>query len=90
MYFDCGKIYKNRDAFDFRVTKFDDITEKIIPFFSKHPIRGVKAKDFADWCKVAELMKENKHLTTAGLKQIKKIKAGMNTGRNIKRFCIKF
>ena len=28
----CGKIYKYRNAFDFRVSKFADITEKIIPF----------------------------------------------------------
>ena len=31
--------------------------------------------------KVAELMKEKKHLTGEGLEEIKKIKAGMNTGR---------
>ena len=78
----CGKIYKYRNAFDFRVSKFADITEKIIPFFKKYPILGVKALDFADWCKVAELMKEKKHLTQEGLEEIKQIKAGMNTDRN--------
>ena len=78
-----GKIYKNRDTFDFRVTKFDDIVNKIIPFFKKYPILGVKALDFADFCKVAEMMKDKKHLTAEGLDQIRKIKAGMNTGRKI-------
>ena len=34
----------------------------------------------SDWCKVAELMKNKQHLTAEGLKQIKKIKAGMNRG----------
>ena len=29
----------------------------------KYPILGVKALDFADFCKVAELMQEKKHLT---------------------------
>ena len=80
----CGKIYKYRNAFDFRVSKFADITgggEKIIPFFIKYPILGVKALDFADWCKVAELMKEKKHLTAEGLEEIKQIKAGINTDR---------
>ena len=77
----CGKIYKYRNAFDFRVSKFADISEKIIPFFKKYPIRGVKALDFADWCKVAELMKDKKHLTAEGLEEIKQIKAGMNTDR---------
>ena len=78
----CGKIYKNRYAFYFTVSKFSDITEKIIPFFKKYPILGVKALDFADFCKVAEMMKDKKHLTKDGLEKIKKIKAGMNRQRN--------
>ena len=77
----CGNLYKNWDTFDFKVSKLSDITDKIIPFLKKYPILGVKALDFADWCKVAELIKEKKHLTFEGLKQIKKIKAGMNKGR---------
>ena len=47
-YLGCGNVNQNREAFDYRVTKLSDITEKIIPFFSKHRIRGVKALDFAD------------------------------------------
>jgi len=77
----CGKIYRSRNTFVFHVTKLSDVNEKIIPFFKKYPIIGVKALDFADWCKVAELMKEKKHLTAEGLQEIKQIKAGMNTGR---------
>ena len=79
----CGIIFKNREVISFRVTKFHDITEKIIPLFrqEKYPIHGVKALDFADFCKVAKLMKDQKHLTKQGLEQIKKIKAVMNTGR---------
>lgn len=80
-YFNCGKVYLRADAFDFRVTKFADIENKIIPFFNKYPILGVKSKDFEDWSKVTDMMKENKHLTIEGLEQIKKIKAGMNKGR---------
>ena len=80
-YFDCGNIFKNRNAFDFKVTKTYDIVNKIIPFFKEYPILGVKTLDFADFCQVAELMKYKAHLTKEGLEQIKKIKAGMNTGR---------
>jgi hypothetical protein len=47
----------------------------------KYPIIGVKSKDFADFCLIAELMKNKKHLTTEGLNQIRQIKAGMNKGR---------
>ena len=77
----CGKIYKKGEAFDFRVSKFADITEKIIPFFKKYPIRGVKALDFKDLCLVADMMMDKKHFTKEGLEQIRKIKSGMNTGR---------
>ena len=79
----CGKIFKNRETFDFKVYKLSDILNKIIPFFKKYPILGVKALDFADFCKAAELMKNKAHLTKDGLEQIRKIKAGMNRGRKL-------
>ena len=81
-YFHCGQVSLVRTWVDFRVTKFKDIDEIIITFFQKYPIQGVKALDFADWCQVAELINEKKHLTMDGLEKIKKIKDGMNTGRN--------
>jgi|SRR6186713_2232690 len=67
---------------DILVWRFMDIVEKIIPLFSKYPIMGVKLKDFQDFCLVAELIKENKHLSLEGLEQIRNIKAGMNKGRD--------
>ena len=80
-FFDCGNIYKKGNTFDYRVSKFSDITQKIIPFFKKHPIHGVKALDFADWCLVANMMKEKKHLTKKGLENINQIYIEMNTRR---------
>jgi len=79
--FNCGNVVQNRETFDFIVTKFPDLENKIIPFFKKYPIHGVKTKDFEDFCRVAEMMKEKKHLTKEGVEQIKKIKAGMNSKR---------
>ena len=84
-YFKCGYIEKdksgNRNWINFRITKFDDITNKIIPFFHQYPVIVVKTLDFADWWLVADLITKKKHLTKAGLDKIKHIKAGMNTGR---------
>jgi hypothetical protein len=37
--------------------------------------------NYLDFCKVAKLMNEKAHLTEEGFKVIRKIKAGMNTGR---------
>jgi hypothetical protein len=83
-YLDCGQIYSSSaegEAVNFTVERFSDITDKIIPFFDKYPIEGVKAFDFADFKRVAELMKNKAHLTADGLEVILKLKAGMNRGR---------
>lgn len=76
----CGSCYKNSSGsiVDFAVERLSDITEKIIPLFERYPLRGSKAKDFEDFKKVAELMKNKAHLTASGLNQIRKIKSGMN------------
>ncbi len=82
-YFNCGSCKERTGglAIDFNVDKFSDITDKIIPFFKEYCIIGQKAEDFKDFCKVAELIKEKKHLTSKGVDQIRQIKAGMNKGR---------
>jgi hypothetical protein len=82
-YLNCGKYHarSNRNFGEFIVEKFSDITEKIIPFFDKYPLTGIKSKDFQDFKQIAELMKNKTHLTPDGLKKIKKIKLGMNSSR---------
>nr|UYR50779.1 hypothetical protein [Morchella crassipes] len=67
------------------ITKFSDISDKIIPLFNKYPIQGVKALDFSDFCKVAIIKKNQGHLKQVGLEEIRKIKAGMNRGRSNSR-----
>ena len=82
-YLDCGgwQPEEAKNLGQFVVSRFSDISDKIIPLFNKYPIAGVKSLDFADFCKVAELMKEKAHLTEEGLAEIRLIKAGMNSGR---------
>jgi hypothetical protein len=85
-YFACG-IYSESSSQGalmsiFTVTKFKDLVEKIIPFFDLFPLQGIKRLDYADFSKVANLMKNKAHLTQEGLDLIREIKAGMNTGRN--------
>ena len=71
-FLDCGNVTRRsrEEAVDLIVTKLSYIKNKIIPLFKKCPIHGVKAKDFADWCSVAELMKNKMHLTKEGFEQI--------------------
>jgi hypothetical protein len=65
----------------FIVRKFADISNKILPFFKDHVIRGIKREDFEDWARVAELIKSKAHLTEKGVEKIREIKSGMNTLR---------
>jgi len=43
-----------------QIAKFTDINEKIIPFFEKYPIEGVKSSDFEDFKKVCKLIENKK------------------------------
>jgi hypothetical protein len=83
-YLGCGTLRSsaNKDFVEIRVTKLEDLTGIIIPFFKKYPIIGVKALDFADWCKAVEIVKDKSHRNIEGLKEISQIKAGINKGRN--------
>lgn len=81
-YLGCGKLVISSDGkVQFRVENFAGNYEKILEFFNRHNIRGVKSEDFNDWSAVAKLMADKKHLTSDGLKKIVEIKAGMNKGR---------
>jgi len=84
-YLGSGKIYKynEKSAIVLTIFKLSDITDIIIPLFNQNPLLGVKLFDYLDWCKIANLMIEGSHLTFEGLTLIQKIKAGMNTSRNI-------
>jgi hypothetical protein len=63
------------------VDRFSDLSDKIIPFFNKYPILGLKKLDYFDWCRIANLKSAGAHLTFEGLEEIRKIKSGMNRGR---------
>ena len=83
-FFECGHTYSYLNYIEFRCQSFKDNYNKIIPFFRKYPILGVKAQDFEDWVKVAEMIQSKEHLTKEGLDQIRQIKAKMNRGRFLK------
>ena len=83
-YLNCGsyrEVTKN-NAGRFQVESFQNIIEKIIPFLDKYPLLGVKVKDYKDFKKAANLMKQGAHLTPEGVKKLKEIKLNMNRSRN--------
>lgn len=83
-FFGCGAYCPSslkRNTVSFQSYKFSDNYEKIIPFFREYKIRGIKSKDFEDWCKVAEIIQSKDHLTKVGFDLICLIKSGINKGR---------
>ena len=80
-YFGFGKAYTYKSYTEFKSRSLSDNLEKIIPFFQKYPIIGVKALDFVDWCKSAKIIESKNHLTTEGREKIQKIKINMNSYR---------
>lgn len=78
-----GRIYKiNEAGIEIIVTKFTDLNS-LLALFKEHPLQGAKSKDLLDFRRIVELMQSKSHLTASGLDKICKIKAGMNTGREL-------
>jgi hypothetical protein len=84
-YLDCGNYNSNskQDVGVFIVGRLGDNLDKIIPFFDQYLLQGTKALDFADFKRAAELIENKAHLTPEGLEEIRKIKMGMNSKREL-------
>lgn len=66
VYFCCGNCNIGGDCVDFVVTIFSDITDIILPYFSKYPLHGCKRLDFLDFLRVVEIMQSKAHITGGG------------------------
>lgn len=78
----CGTLISNKNCKVFAVWKFEDILNKIIPFFQNYSLHGDKNFNFGDFVEAAHLIKNKTHLTKEGLSKIESIKSGMNYGRD--------
>lgn len=80
-YFGCGKAYVYPDKVSFNISSLSELNSKLVPFFAKYPIRGIKLLDYMDFVKVIKLMGDKAHLTSEGLDLIREIRLGMNRNR---------
>lgn len=81
-YLNCGRLVEYDNMADFIVESNKDNLEKIIPFFRNNNILGVKAKDFEDWVKVANIINSKGYLLNKqDVEIVQLIKSGMNRGR---------
>ena len=62
---DCGRSSINkRGGARYAVNQIDDLLDKIVPFFDKHPLYAKKRFDFELWKEAAKLMYRNRGLRT--------------------------
>ena len=47
-FFECGKVYSYKHHCEYICQSFKDNYEKILPFFRKYPVLGVKSQDLED------------------------------------------
>ena len=83
-YLGCGYYSvraSNPMAGDYHVAKFQDLKDKIIPFFDKYPIRGEKFLDYSDFKEALLSKKPGQNLTRKELDRIVELKSRMNNGR---------
>lgn len=74
----CGSVSNSGATRNLEISKFQDIYNRIMPFFKDYPVQGVKYDNFIKWAIVGEMMKQRIHVTHYGLTEIKLIKETMN------------
>lgn len=82
----CGNVYFQKEqrknhtqCYRYTVSALRDIHEKIIPFFTRHPLQTAsKRKSFAAFCKIATLIQQGAHQTVDGVEKIRTLKQEMN------------
>ena len=82
-HFGCGVVRRNHgDRLAYRVRGQSLLSEHIVPYFLKHPLKSRKRLDFEKFRRVLLMMERGEHLTEDGLAQIRVIAAQMNRGRS--------
>ena len=76
-----GNVYNDSNSVQLIIANYKDLTDKVIPFFDKYKIIGVKLEDYQDFKKVIEVIRSENHLTSEGLENIRKLILGMNKNR---------
>ncbi len=85
-YFGCGSVYFQKDTrpnhqncYRFEVYRWSDLTDIIIPFFTKHTLRfASKRHDFTVFCTMMKLLNKEIHRTDAGVQRLLLLKQRMH------------
>ena len=80
-FFGCGVVRRNHgDRMAYRVRSLVHLTEIIVPFFDKHPLKTQKNVDFKKFRRILLLMQAGTHLSSDGIERIREIARQMNRG----------
>ncbi len=78
----CGVVRRNHgDRFCWRVRNLKNLSEAIIPFFDKYPLKSKKSLEYMKFRKVVQMMQKGEHLTREGFSRIVKIASEMNRSK---------
>ena len=73
-FFGCGVVRVNHgDRMCYRVRNLEHLTQVILPFFQKHPLKTLKQQDYHVFRDVVRKMVNQEHLTPEGLQQIREM-----------------
>lgn len=75
---DSQNIRSDKDLIKYETRNLDHILSTIIPHFLKYPLQSNKQNDFLAFSKVCFLLKQKKHLSFRGLREILDISYQMN------------
>ncbi|WP_262366749.1 LAGLIDADG family homing endonuclease [Bacillus wiedmannii] len=76
----CGKVTVRKNKVEYTVVNLTDLVEVIIPFFSKYPLKNIKAKDFILFKIICYKIIKGEGKRKDGIKKILSIRKYMNDG----------
>ena len=85
-YFGCGAIRPDRSdrTLKYEVRSINDLVYKVIPHFEKYPLISSKNRDAGKFMDVCRMMRDKKHLTKEGFKEILNLAVQINPTGNKK------
>jgi hypothetical protein len=81
-YLKCGTMRGRPDGvWYYEVNNFNALVENVIPFFDRFRFLSAKKKrDFSKFKKIAQILREGKHLQKEGIDEIVELRKEMNDG----------
>lgn len=78
---EVGTVRQRKDGVVYyEVTKPSDQGERVVPFFARFPLRGVKAHDLRVFTVILDLVQSGRHPDSTGIRDIVTLRNHMNGG----------